>query len=71
MQYSTYQEILTEVNDAEEDSDNDGEEKDNGELITESGIEKEEKPIQILENFSLLSVWRINVELFEKDKLWR
>lgn len=71
MQYSTYHEILTEVNDAEEDSDNDGEEKDNGELITESGIEKEEKPIQILENFSLLSVWRINVELFEKDKLWR
>lgn len=66
MQYSTYHEILTEVNDAEEDSDNDGEEKDNGELITESGIEKEEKPIQILENFSLLSVWRINVELFEK-----
>lgn len=71
MQYSTYHEILTEVNDAEEDSDNDGEEKDNGELITESGIEKEEKPIRILENFSLLSVWRINVELFEKDKLWR
>ena len=71
MQYSTYHEILTEVDDAEEDSDNDGEEKDNGELITESGIEKEEKPIQILENFSLLSVWRINVELFEKDKLWR